>query len=380
MKPKICFITAISSSAYSFLRGHIDALSKDYDIFLVSSDVNEDVKKELGLSGYKIVDIHRNVSLINDIKAVFALARYFRHMGFSSSHSVTPKAGLISALAAKISRVPNRIHIFTGQVWATRNGMIRWFLKLMDRIIVRLDNHILVDGKSQREFLVQEGILKPNQGVVLGEGSICGVDTIRFSPDPIIREQNRKDLGISDNRFVYVMMGRMNHDKGVEDLMRAFNKLVGEHPEVYLLLIGSNENGYMESLPVFDKIKEGINYKYYGPTKEPERLLQAGDVFVLPTYREGFGSSVLEASCLGLPVITSDAYGVRDASIEGETGLRFKVGDVEGLYTCMEKLYYDRTLLNILGKRGRSRVEESFSGPLITDLWVDYYHKLPDIV
>lgn len=380
MKPKICFITAISSSAYSFLRGHIDALSKDYDIFLVSSDVNEDVKKELGLSGYKIVDIHRSVSLINDIKAVFALARYFRHMGFSSSHSVTPKAGLISALAAKISRVPNRIHIFTGQVWATRKGLIRWFLKLMDRIIVRLDNHILVDGKSQREFLVQEGILKPKQGVVLGEGSICGVDTIRFSPDPIVREQNRKKLGISDNRLVYVMMGRMNHDKGVEDLMRAFNQLVGIHPDVFLLLIGSNENGYMESLPVFDNIKEGINYKYYGPTKEPERLLQVGDVFVLPTYREGFGSSVLEASCLGLPVITSDAYGVRDASIEGETGLRFKVGDVKGLFTCMEKLYYDRTHLNILGNRGRSRVEESFSGHLITDLWVNYYHKLSGFV
>lgn len=373
MKPKICFITAISSSAHSFLKSHICALSKEFDVYLVSSDVNEDVKNELGLAGYKRVDIHRNVSLVNDIKAVLCLARFFRQIGFSSSHSVTPKAGLISALAAKISRVPNRIHIFTGQVWATKKGLIRWFLKLMDRIIVRLDNHILVDGKSQREFLVQEGILKPKQGVVLGEGSICGVDTIRFSPDPIVREQNRRQLGISDNRLVYVMMGRMNHDKGVEDLMRAFNELVGEHPDVYLLLIGSNENGYMESLPVFDKIKEGINYKYYGPTKEPERLLQAGDVFVLPTYREGFGSSVLEASCLGLPVITSDAYGVRDASIEGETGLRFKVGDVEGLLLCMETLYKDRDLLRDLGNKGRSRVLTSFSGSIMTNLWQDYY-------
>ena len=158
--------------------------------------------------------------------------------------------------------------------------------------------------------------------------------------------------------------------------MKAFNKLAGIHSDVFLLLIGNNENGYMESLPIFDKIKEGINYKYYGPTKEPERLLQAGDVFVLPTYREGFGSSVLEASCLGLPVITSDAYGVRDASIEGETGLRFKVGDVEGLYNRMEKLYNDRDLVHVLGNKGRSRVLASFSGSYLTNLWLDYYHSV----
>ncbi|MCH5347624.1 MAG: glycosyltransferase, partial [Muribaculaceae bacterium] len=126
----------------------------------------------------------------------------------------------------------------------------------------------------------------------------------------------------------------------------------------------------------YPNLKENENLIYYGLTPNPEKLLQAGDVFVLPTYREGFGMSVLEASSVGLPVICSDTYGVLDAMVDDETGLRCKTMDVESLKKCMLKLYSDQDLRNKLGTNGRRRVEEKFSSDVVTDAWLDFYKSL----
>lgn len=374
MKKKICFITAVPSSANSFLRNHMTVLGTDYKVYYVSSEPDE-TKIIVAHDGYHCIDIQRGISLRKDLKALRQLTKYFKQEHFDAVHSVTPKAGLLTSIAGFFAKVPVRIHIFTGQVWANKRGFMRWLLKFMDRIIVHFDNHILVDGEGQRQFLIHQGILKEKNSQVLGKGSICGVNLNRFVPSEEARLSARKEVGVSDDKLVYVFMGRLNHDKGLYELLPAFDKLASEKQDVFMLLFGSDEENVASHFPEYTNLNDA-NFLYYGPTPEPQKMLQAGDVFVLPTYREGFGSSVIEASALGLPVICSDAYGVMDAMVDNVTGIRCKVGDVDSLYNAMELFLEKPELINKLGEAGRKRVVKDFDGKIMTQHWVDFYHGI----
>lgn len=376
MRKKICFVVAQPDTAESFLRDHIAALSKDYDIYLVGDIKSADDVNMMTLTGWHRIHIERGISIIQDIKAVWNTYWYFRKMKFDAVHSVTPKAGLVSALAAYLAGVKHRTHIFTGQVWATRKGIMRWILKSMDKVIASFNNHMLVDGSSQRNFLVKEHVLREGQAEVFHKGSISGVNSERFIPNIETRNQIRKEIGIGNDRLTYIFLGRLNHDKGIGELYEAFNKLAGEEKNVFLLLVGDDEENYISKLPLYHNIKDGINFCFYGSTHEPEKVLNAGDVFVLPTYREGFGTSVLEAACIGLPCICSDAYGVQDAFIENETGLKCRVGDSDSLYQCMRTMYDNPSLVKEMGIKSRQRALKDFNGAVLTECWVNFYKQI----
>lgn len=374
-RKKICFVVAVPGTAQSFLKDHIEALSKDYDVYLAANIKDAKDIADLNIKDYHSFPIERKISIKDDLKALEDLTRYFKKMKFDAVHSVTPKAGLLTALAGKRAGIPHRIHIFTGQVWATRKGASRFLLKSIDKIIAQLDTNILVDGRSQQRFLLDEGVLKISKSEVLGDGSISGVNTKRFNPTKEERAEARKELGIPDAKTVFVFMGRLNHDKGMYELLPAFNKLAKNRGDVFLLLFGRDEENVKSSFGDYKHLNSS-NFLYYGPTKEPQKMLQSADVFVLPTYREGFGSSVIEAACLGLSTITSDAYGVLDASVPGETGLQCKVGDVESLYDAMQTLADNKELRDKMGEAGRKRVLDKFSGEVIVGHWREFYKRL----
>lgn len=375
-RKKICFIVAVPITAHAFLRKHIEALSKNFDVYLVGNIKNADDIKNLSIEGWYNVDIRRGISLWHDLKAVFNTRRYFKQMKFDAIHSVTPKAGLISAIAGKWARMRERSHIFTGQVWATKRGIMRRLLKTFDKVIIKLDNHIFVDGKSQREFLIQEGLLTKNQAIVFENGSISGVDSSRFSFDKDQRILLRNEIGIKKEQFTFIFLGRLKRDKGIIELFEAFNRLAAEEDDIFLLLVGFDEEQLISKLPNYNNIKENVNFHYYGTTSHPEIILNAGDVFVLPTYREGFGTSVLEAASVGLPCICSDTYGVLDAYVENETGLRCHVGDAKSLYECMKKMYDNPKLVKQMGINSRKRVLKDFKGETITECWVNFYKTI----
>ena len=372
---KICFITAIPGSAHAFLRDHMAALRKEYRVYYVSNEPDER-KILVAHDGYQCIDIQRKISLGKDLRALVRLTRYFRAEGFDAVHSVTPKAGLLTAVAGFLAGVPHRIHIFTGQVWACRKGLMRWLLKTMDRVLVLFGNHFLVDGEGQRQYLIQNKVLTDANSRVLGRGSICGVNLSRYAPSEVTRQRVREQLGIAPRRVVFSFMGRLNHDKGLYDLLPAFDRLASEREDVYLLLFGNDEEGVSSHFDEYTHLQISRNIFYYGATQEPETLLQASDVFVLPTYREGFGTSVLEASALGIPVICSDVYGVRDAMVDNETGIRCQVGDVASLYNAMRQMAADPDMRCRYGKNGRARIISQFDGTVMTQLWVDYYREL----
>lgn len=376
-KKKIAFVVAIAGTAQAFLKDHMSYLVKEYDVHLVANFKPEEKVEyeELGVTCHD-APIQRSIKLGADLKALFELRKLFKKEKFDSVHSVTPKAGLLTSIAGWMARVKKRVHIYTGQVWATRKGVMRAILKMMDRAIALFDTDILVDGEGQRQFLIKEGVLKESNSSVLANGSIAGVKLERFVISEETRQLERDKLGLKDEDVCFIFMGRLNHDKGIGELYEAFNKLIPDCPNAKLVLYGHDEEGYDPKAESYSNIKRGVNYFYPGHTSAPFASLQAGDVFVLPTWREGFGMSVLEAQGLALPAITSDAYGVVDATLEGQTALRCKVDDPEGLCRCM-KVYYDNPEMRRQhGLAGRKRVEESFVGSKVSEAWVDFYHKL----
>lgn len=374
---KIAFTVADPSSAGVFLYDHFTELVKEYNIHVIANFGTYDISKfkALNITCHN-VPIQRKISIWNDLKALCAIRKIYKKEKFDSVHSVTPKAGLLNALAGKLAKIPHRIHIYTGQVWATRKGFMRSLLKFMDKIPAFLNTELLVDGMSQRKFLIDEGVLKENNSFVLANGSICGVRLERFNISAEVRKTEREKFSFTEEDVVFIFLGRLNHDKGIGELYEAFDKFVVENPKAKLLLYGSDEEGYKEKAKNYPNIINNKNFFYPGLTRTPFDALQAGDVFVLPTWREGFGSSVIEAQALAMPVITSDAYGVVDASVPGETGMRCKVNDPEGLRQCMKYYYDNPEIRRQHGLNGRKRVEEKFDNKVVTQAWVEFYRKM----
>lgn len=377
MKKKICFVVSAFVTAQSFLKDHIIELSKEFDVFLVANFEDQDMErlKLLELAGFKRIGINRKVNISEDLKALYELTSYLKSQDFFAVHSVTPKAGLLTAIAAKRAGIKNRIHIFTGQVWVTKTGLFKKVLMGLDKFIANRSTKVLVDGQSQKEFLIANGIID-DSAMVLGKGSISGVDTEKFTSKPEIRQKIREEIGVADDHTVFIFLGRINVDKGINELLSAFEKLNSENPKTFLLMVGFDEENFKSKIHQNPMFVDRKNYFFYGSTLQPANLLNAADVFCLPSYREGFGSSVIEASSVGLPVIASDAYGLRDAYVENVTGLKCKVGDVETLYAAMKKLSDNSELRTELGENGKKRAKEFFDKKYVCGEWLKFYQTL----
>lgn len=373
MKKKICFVVSDPSTAVAFLKDHIERLSELFDVYLVAYIKDVYAISDLKLTGYKNIQIERKPNIIADIKALWKLYKYLKQERFFVVQSQASKPSLLMAIAAFFACIPHRVRIFTGQIWCNMTGLRRCVYKCIDKLTVLLNTDLLSDGYPQMSYLIEQNIVKSNKIKVLGNGSICGVDISRFNPDEKIRNEVRDKLEYSAENIVYVFLGRLKKEKGIRELLSAFNNLVVDSPDARLLLLGTDEENCIEWLGMYPNISDGKRVCFYGYTPHPNKMLQAGDVYVLPSYREGFGLSVLEASCMKLPVICSDIYGMADTFVEGVTGLKCKVRDDESLLECMRKLYFDDILRLSLGEAGRDRVKRDFSKQLVTDAWVEYY-------
>lgn len=360
----------------SFLREHIAAMGEVYDVTVVANTGHPSFLSEQGINAKVVpVGIERAISPWRDIKALLALWRLFRRERFDIVHSVTPKAGLLAMLAGRLAAIRFRIHIFTGQVWATRRGFSRWLLKSMDRLLAASATHLLADSFSQRQFLVEQQITSADKLGVLADGSISGVDLQRFRPNGERRVDIRKQLQIGDGDLLLLFLGRLNRDKGVIDLAAAFARVADDCPQLHLLLVGPDEAGIKaEMTRNLGKFTDRTHFVDY--TDRPESYFAAADIFCLPSYREGFGSVIIEAAACGMPAIGSRIYGISDAIREGETGLLFPAGDVPALATAIRRLAGDPSLRKEMGVQAMQRAQRDFPVGRLVQAWLDYYDGL----
>lgn len=375
MRKKICFIVSTPYTAKAFLENHFEVLSEYYDVCLVANLDDAEIKNYSNsyLREVKHIPIFRKISLLKDIKALFLLIKYLRKNNFDATTTFTPKAGLIGILASKIASVDKRVYFFTGQVWHTKKGLFKKFLMFLDRFVVALSTDIIVDGNPQRDFLIDNRIIKHHKSIVLGKGTISGIDIRRFSPKKDERERMRAAMNYSSQDFVFMFLGRLNQDKGIMDLVGAFKKINSLYPNAKLLVVGPDEENISNKIKT--ELREG-SYRLYGSTDKPEEIVQVCDVFCLPSHREAFGLSIIEASACGKPILCSDTYGLKDTIIDDITGLRHKAHDINSIFDKMEIFIWDNTLRGNLGINGRKYVEEHFSKNNMTKLWLDYYNSL----
>lgn len=373
---KIAFVTTTPSIVQAFLTDLLKFLSRDYQITLL---LNVSDTSELASlpSTIEIVplQIERDVHPWQDLLMLIRLARIFKQRRFNLVHSVGPKAGLLGMFASWLVGIPVRVHTFQGEVWVTKRGLWRWILKTADKITARCASHALVVSDSGRRFLDSEGVLDGKGAMILANGSICGVDPMRFRPDfevrRVMREQQRCDV----DDVVFLFVGRVVKDKGITDLFKAFKRLASSQDNVWLCIVGPDEEHMLPGL--LDKYRDvSERIRYHAFTAAPEKFMAAADVICLPSYREGFGMVLVEAASAGLPSIASRIHGIQDAVEEGVTGLLHRAGDVEQLCACMARLARDESLRVRLGEAGRARVLRLFHKDQVLDAYRTFYHRV----
>ena len=362
----IALIAITASTINSFMLRHIEILSKDYNLLIFCNDTSL-IRKKIPKNVLMInINFKRQLNLIFDfvsfLSLLYFLVKYRPHLTIS----ITPKAGLITAISSFIARVSYRIHYFTGQTWVTKKGFVRFIYKISDRIIFKLSHHVLMDSSSQKKFLISNNIISHDRSTVLLHGSVGGVNTKKFKYKKTTRDLLRKKLQISKNDFTFLYLGRMNRDKGIIDLIKAFQKIKNFH-NVILVLVGPIEDEYIKNF-----IKKNKKVIYVGETLNPEKWFSMADILCLPSYREGFGSVVIEAGSCNLPTLGSNIYGITDAIVKNQTGFLHKVGSISDIKKKMLFVIKNRKLLKKYGQRARKRVKKKFEENLISEKFLEF--------
>ena len=373
-RKRVCMITSSVLVVRWFLLDQLRALAQHYDVTVLVNGEEAALQTEVGVRVIR-VGLERKISPWRDLKALFELMRIFRREQFDLVHSVTPKAGLLSMVAAWLSRVPVRLHTFQGEVWATRQGFMRAMLRFFDRLIARLSTRVLVVSESERQFLISQRIIRDDQSDVLAKGSICGVDITRFAPpQPEQRVIVRQQAGLADSNVLFLYVGRLALDKGLLDLAQAFDHVWQQYPQARLMIVGPDEEGVLARMDQL-KLVSRKAITVHGYTGTPEHFMRMGDVVCLPSYREGFGMVLLEAAAMRVATMASRIYGISDAVEEGVTGLLHPPADVAAIELTMLQLLLNPGLRDQLAAAGMQRAQRDFSRQIVIQAVVDFYAK-----
>lgn len=358
---KICFITTVSGTLKAFVLNTAKYIHEntDWDITFICNYDKQFEEKLPDYIHYIPVKMERGINL-GGIKAIAELKRIFKKERFDLIQYSTPNASLYASVAGKLAKVPVRLYCQWGMVFVGFSGIKRRIFKLMEKFICKLSTWIEPDSKSNLKFSHEQGLYPEDKGSVIWNGSASGVNLQKFdiSQKSDYRKAIRSQYQIPEDAFVYGFVGRITRDKGINELLSAFKQLSPENS--YLMLVGREEINKNIDFDLFNWSKSAENVIYTGSTSVVEQYLSAMDVYILPSYREGFGSGVIEAEAMGLPVIVSNIPGPTDAMLKDETGLVVEKADVRSLKEAMEIIRDDGELYQSLASKSHSFAEENF--------------------
>lgn len=371
---KIIRSATVPQSLDTFCCGLLKKLSEKYEVVALSSP-GEEMQAIAEREGVRTIEVpmERHISPWKDIVALYRLIQVFRQEQPTMVHSMTPKAGLLCMVAAWLTRVPVRVHTFTGLVFPTSKGIQRKLLMLTDAITCRCATYVIPEGEGVKKDLLDYGITnKPLR--VLGFGNVMGVDMNYFSRRPEVMEKAR--LLRDDSCFTFLFVGRIVRDKGINELCEAFDKLSHEKVPVRLLLVGPREDN-------LDPVSEhSIEIMTSNPTityvggKFGEELLAyyaAADCFVFPSYREGFPNTVLEAGAMGLPSIVTDINGSREIIVDNENGYIIPPRDSESLLAAMQRIMNDHRRRSYMASHARNMIGCRFEQGFVRQCLFEFY-------
>lgn len=376
MKQKL-FITTTIPLTFIFFKGQPRLWKEEYDVCAISSEPDnlKRFAEEEGIR-YRHIPMKREISLFADVVSLFRWIWLLLKERPYIVHGNTPKAALLSMVAAWITRRPVRIYMCHGLRYQGTEGKLRKLLMTMEKIACSCATHVISVSKGVADIMVADGLCKKEKMIVVGYGSAGGVDMEKFNPDKVERDV-RKELGIPEDAFVFAFVGRIVGDKGVNELVGAFNRIKEKEHNVHLLLVGPKES---VQDPINEKTASTIENNHsihaVGMQQDVRPYLKATNAFMLPSYREGFGMVLIEAGAMGLPCITTNITGCNEIIIPGENGAIVEPRDEEALYKEMKKWVENPDIVKTMAAKSRKMVEDRFECHKVWEEYYKFYKRL----
>ena len=366
---KIIRAATVPQSLNTFCKGVLKELSGEYDVIAVSSpgEALDEVARREGVRTIA-VPMQRHISLMSDLRSLWQMWRVMRRERPDMVHSMTPKAGLICMMAAWLARVPRRVHTFTGLVWPTTTGLKRRVLMATDWLTCACATHVIPEGEGVKNDLLNHHITrKPIK--VLGYGNVMGIDMDRYQP----AEHSRED----GKGFTFVFVGRIVRDKGINELVSAFDRLHREHSDARLVLVGPREDDLDPVLPVtLNRINQGDGVEAVGRQSDVRPFYADADALVFPSYREGFPNVVSEAGAMGLPSIVTDINGSREIIVDGQNGVIIPPRDEQALYVAMKDFIEHPDRVKEMVANARPMIASRYEQSYVRQCLYDFYHEI----
>jgi glycosyltransferase involved in cell wall biosynthesis len=380
MKSQIKLIktSTVAMSLDVLLKGQLKYLNRFFNVIALSGEDEYlcNVKKREKVDTLS-VKMNRKINILQDIKSLILLYFIFKKERPTIVHSITPKAGLLSMVASYFARVPIRIHTFTGLIFPTKKGVFKRILIFMDQLTCHFATHIYPEGNGVKQDLINYNITKKPLKVI-ANGNINGIDGNYFNSKLFKIKDNlelRLQLGIFEKDTVFVFVGRLVRDKGINELVAAFNKILNKNSK--LLLVGSLETELDPLNTVtLKEIKTNKNIISVGFQKDVRPYFAISDVLVFPSYREGFPNVVLQAGAMSLPSIVTNINGCNEIIEEGVNGMIIPVKSIDELYLAMKSIIEDEILLMNLKKQTRDMIVNKYEHKYVWDELLKEYKSL----
>ena len=380
-KPKLIRITTVPQSLKILLKGQLAFMNSNFEVIGISSpgEFLEEVKDQEGIRVVP-VSMTRTISPFTDLKSLWNLYRVIKKDKPTIVHTHTPKAGLLGMIASWLARVPVRMHTVAGLPLVEATGFKRKILIFVEKLTYRFATKVYPNSKGQYDFIIKEKLLPIQKLKIIGNGSSNGINTNYFSPEFYSKENNlfhRKKYDISKEDFVFIFIGRLVKDKGINELIKAFTNLSKTYTNTTLLLVGKYENNLdpLNSETV-KQIETHSKIVFAGYQKDVRPFFAMSNCLVFPSYREGFPNVVMQAGAMGLPSIVTDINGCNEIVEEGVNGTIIPTKNTEKLQEKMEEFILNPERVKQLAASSRNRITEKYKREHIWEALLEEYNLL----
>ncbi|ADX67663.1 glycosyltransferase family 4 protein [Weeksella virosa] len=382
MMNKLIRITTVPQSLRGLLKGQLKFMSENgFEVIGVSSpgEALKDVEKNEGVKTVGI-NMTRSITPIQDLKALIQLIQLFRKEKPHIVHTHTPKAGLLGMMAAKIAGVPHRLHTVAGMPLTVATGSKRHLLNQMEKLTYACATKVYPNSFGLEKIILDEKFTSPTKLKVIGNGSSNGIDTSEFDPKKVSEETKkeiRKNLGIKEEDFVFLFVGRVVKDKGINELVQAFINLERNNTNCHLVIVGSYENDLDPVLPETEKqINNHPKIHAVGYKSNVIDYFAMADVLTFPSYREGFPNVVMQAAAMQLNCIVSDINGCNEIITNSQNGWIVPVKDIEILANRMQWCVDNPIESMAMGMKNREIMISDYERSYVWKEIVKEYKKL----
>lgn len=390
-KPKLIRITTVPVSLKTLLKGQHRFMSENgFEVIGVSSNGEQlyEVKNEEDVR-VEALEMTRTISPVRDLKALWSFYKLCKKEKPLMVHSHTPKAGIVGMLGAKLAGVPIRLHTVAGLPLMEATGVKRKILDFVEKLTYASATKVYPNSKGLYDFILDNNYTSIEKLKVIGQGSSNGIDTSHFDP-VLISEQKKQELKqslrIKESDFVFVFVGRLVGDKGINELVEAFRMMTGRVGEersgrrgekIKLLLVGPLESELDPLQPeTLKAIEKNPNIISVGFQKDVRPYFAISDALIFPSYREGFPNVVMQAGAMGLPSIVSNINGCNEIVVEGGNGTIIPVKTVEAIQIAMQKMSEDIEYYSKLKENARPMIQSRYEQSVVWKALLEEYNSL----